>query len=114
MFDWQETETVVRLRPVEVTDRLDKYLDYAQAARTPVDDCIVEPVTGMENNTQNRDATLAQYSVTDMNSPRGFWQDTDHVEIAGVEYQVEGHAQYWRSPTGGLNNWYLLVNRWEG
>lgn len=114
MFDWLENETVVRLRPAEVQDRLDTYLDYTQAARTPVENCVVEPVTGMENNTQNRDAVLAQYSVTDLESPKGFWQDTDHVEIDGVEYQIEGHAQYWASPTGALSNYYLLVNRWEG
>jgi len=119
MFDWDDSasKTAYRIRPAVVDERGSTYLDYTAeggAARAAAYDVVVQPVTGAENGDAGRQAVLAQYSVTDRNSPPQFWQDSDHVEIDGVEYQVEGHVQRWGSPTGALSHTYMLVNRWEG
>lgn len=111
-FDFDNT--VARVRPLVTTDRGDEFLDYEQATVTPVEDAIVAPVTGMESVTAGRDATMAQFSVTDTTSPKGFWRDSDLVEIDGVRYQIEGHVQEFPSVSGDLSHAYLLVNVWEG
>ena len=105
---------VSRIRPLVTVDRGDEFLDYAAGTATPVDGVIVAPVTGMEALTPGRDATMAQFSILDFDSDRGFWQDTDHVDIDGTEYQIEGSVREWPSPTGELAHTQLLVNRWEG
>lgn len=106
--------TVSRIRPLVSTDRGAEFLDYEQGTATPVEDAVVAPVTGAESLTPGRDATMAQFSVTDTTSPKGFWETTDLVEIDGIRYQIEGHIQEWPSVTGDLSHAYLLVNRWEG
>jgi hypothetical protein len=103
--------TVYRVRGVEVLDGRDIVLSFdVPAARTEAR-VIVQPVTGREDSNGNRDATLAQYSVTDQDSAPGFWRDTDRVEMDGVQYQIEGHVQEWPEP---IPHAYLLINRWEG
>lgn len=108
--------TVARVRPLVSTDRGAEFLDYSDGAATvtPLEDAVVAPVTGTESLTPGRDATLAQFSVTDTTSPKGFWQATDLVEIDGIRYQIEGPVQEWPSVSGDLSHAYLLVNRWEG
>lgn len=111
-FDFDTT--VARIRPLTSTDRGQEFLDYEAGTATPVEGAMVAPVTGTESLTPGRDATMAQFSVTDNTSPKGFWKDTDLVEIDGIRYQIEGHVQEWPSVTGDLSHAYLLVNRWEG
>lgn len=102
---------VFRVRGVEVPDGRDMVLTYGDMAPHTPATVIVQPVTGREDQTGNRDATLAQYSVMDQDSPAGFWSDTDRVEMDGVQYQIEGHVQDWPEP---LPHTYFLINRWEG
>lgn len=112
-FDFENT--VARVRPLRTTDRGDEFLDYGDGAIvTLVEDATVVPVTGMESTTAGRDATMAQFAVTDTTSPKGFWDSSDLVEIDGIRYQIEGPIQDWPSVTGDLSHIYLLVNRWEG
>lgn len=107
----ESARTVNRVRPVRVLDGRDYVNSYtAPGAKTAVD-VIVQPVTGMESQAPGRDATMAQFSVMDQDSPAGFWQDADRVEIDGVQYQIEGHVQDWPEP---LPHAYFLINRWEG
>lgn len=106
--------TVNRIRPLATTDRGDEFLDYEQSQTTPVEDAVVAPVTGMESGGAGRDATMAQFSVTDLGNPKGFWRPTDLVEIDGTRYQIEGNPQEFPSVTGDLSHTYLLVNVWEG
>lgn len=103
--------TVHRVRPVKVQDGRDLVDSYtAPGARTAVD-VIVQPVTGREDQQGGRDATLAQFSVMDQDSPAGFWRDNDRVEMDGIQYQIEGHVQDWPEP---LPHAYFLINVWEG
>ena len=105
------TRTVYRIRGVDVLDGRDTVKSFADPAARTEATVIVQPVTGREDQTGNRDATLAQYSVMDQDSPAGFWSDTDRVEMDGVQYQIEGHVQDWPEP---LPHTYFLINRWEG
>lgn len=107
---------VSRIRPRVASDRGEEYLDYGDdvVTVTPVEGAIAVPVTGMEATTPGRDATMAQLAVTDTESPKGFWQATDLVEVDGVRYQIEGSPQEFPSVTNDLAHTYLLVNRWEG
>lgn len=105
---------VNRIRPLVTKDRGDEFLDYEAGTSTPVEDAIVVPVTGMESAAAGRDATMAQYAVTDNTSPKGFWQAKDLVEVDGVRYQIEGPVQEFPSVSGDLSHAYLLVNVWEG
>lgn len=107
----ESSRQVFRVRPVKVLDGRDQVDSYtAPGARTAVD-VIVQPVTGREDQTGGRDATLAQFSVMDQDSPAGFWRDSDRMEMDGVLYQIEGHVQDWPEP---LPHAAFLVNRWEG
>lgn len=108
-------ETVTRIRPLLVQERGDMVLDYAKGTRTVLEGAVsVQPAVGDEFTGPGRDATMAQFSILDFDSDRGFWQDTDHVDIDGTEYQIEGSVREWPSPTGELAHTQLLVNRWEG
>lgn len=109
-----DENTVRRLRPAVTTDRGDVFLDHSRATATEVESADVQPAVGAEEVGAGRDATLAEYMVLDYDSPRGFWQDTDLVEINGVAYQIEGHVREVPSATGGLSHTQLVVNRWEG
>lgn len=105
---------VRRLRPAISSDRGDVFLDHSRATPTAVDSADVQPAAGAEQSGAGRDATLGEFMVLDYSSPRGFWQDTDRVEINGTAYQIEGSVREVPSPTGGLSHTQLIVNRWEG
>lgn len=111
MFMDDSKATVHRVRAVKVLDGRDWVNSYTDpGARTEVD-VIIQPTTGREDQTGGRDATMAQYSVMDVDSPAGFWQDTDRLEWRGVQYQIEGHVQDWPDP---LPHAAFLINVWEG
>lgn len=117
MFDWLNTQTVTRVRPARGEDRGDVWLDYSEgtAQRTPVEGVIIQPMSGQESQAAGRDATMAQYTLTDRNSPLGTWKDDDHIILEdGLEYQVVGHVQEWASPTRSLDHTYILLNHWAG
>lgn len=107
----ESSRTVYRIRPVKVLDGRDLVDSYTDpAARTEVD-VIVQPVTGREDQQGGRDATMAQFSVMDQDSPAGFWRSSDRMEMDGTLYQIEGHVQDWPEP---LPHTYFLVNVWAG
>lgn len=107
----ESSRQVFRLRGVEVQDGRDTVLSYTDPAARTAATVIVQPVTGREDQNGSRDATLAQFSVIDQDNPAGFWQDTDRVELGGVQYQIEGHVQDWPEP---LPHAYFLINVWNG
>lgn len=107
----ESSRDVYRVRPVDVLDGRDTVKSYTDPAAKTLATVIVQPVTGREDNNGNRDATLAQFSVIDQDNPPGFWQDTDRVEMDGVQYQIEGHVQDWPEP---LPHAYFLINVWNG
>lgn len=102
---------VYRVRPVDVLDGRDTVKSYTDPGARTLATVIVQPVTGREDNNGNRDATLAQFAVIDQDHPAGWWQDTDRLEMDGVQYQIEGHVQDWPEP---LPHAYFNINRWEG
>lgn len=102
---------VYRVRGVKVMDGRDEVLSYTDPAARTLATVIIQPVTGREQAETGRDATLAQFSVTDQDHTDGWWLDTDRVEIDGVQYQIEGHVQEWPEP---LPHSFMLINRWEG
>jgi len=104
---------VYRIRPGVVMDGRDQAVTYdpAQGATRSAAWVIVTPTTGQESQQGGRDATMAQFQVIDQDSGPGWWQDTDHLEMDGLEYQVEGHVQDWPEP---LPHTAFLINRWEG
>lgn len=113
-WDPSVLKDVVRIRPTRTTDRNDEYLDYANpASREVAYECVVAPVTGSEQDA-GRNSTTTQWSVIDMTSEPGWWDEDDRVEVDGVEYQIEGTPQSNGSPTGALSHTYLLINRTEG
>lgn len=105
---------VYRLRPTMRTDRGEPVLDRRNPERTRVESADVQPGAGTESAATGRDATRTDWVVLDHESPRGFWQDTDLVEVDGTAYQIEGGVQEYPSPTGGLSHTQLNVNVWKG
>lgn len=108
-----EEFSVVRLRPVMGSDRGEPFLDWSTPSREGVR-ADVQPGNSVDQSSAGRDAILAEFAVLDYDSPRGFWQESDRVEIDGVAYQIEGRPREWPSPTGGLSHTQLFVNRWDG
>lgn len=107
----ESARDVYRLRPVQIMDGRDLVDSYADPAARTLVEVIVQPVTGREDQNGGRDATLAQFSVMDQDSPAGFWRDNDRLEMDGVVYQIEGHVQDWPEP---LPHTYFMVNVWAG
>lgn len=109
----ESSRTVYRLRAATVMDGRDQTQTWDPAAGATRDaaEVIVQPTTGREDQNGGRDATLAQFQVIDQDSPSGWWQDRDRMEMDGTVYQIEGHVQNWPSP---LPHSFFLVNVWAG
>lgn len=109
----QSARDVYRIRAATVLDGRDTVRTWDPAAGAGRDKAsvIVQPATGREDQNGGRDATLAQFMVTDEDSPSGFWDSNDRMEMDGTQYQIEGHVQNWPDP---LPHASFLVNRWEG
>ncbi|WAB09061.1 head-to-tail stopper [Arthrobacter phage Chridison] len=104
-------QTLVRIRPAEISDHGNVNYDYANAVETPLSGCIVQPTTSTEVSV-NRNATLTQYLVQ---APASVdIRDSDHFRYAGKEYQIVGEVQIQPSPTGTLDHATFTINRWEG
>ncbi|ALY09966.1 head closure Hc1 [Arthrobacter phage Pumancara] len=104
-------QTLVRLRPTEISDHGNVTYDYTNPAEFPINGCIVQPTTSSEVSA-NRSATLTQYLVQAPASAD--IRDNDHFRYAGKEYQIVGEVQIQPSPTGALDHATFTMNRWEG
>lgn len=109
----ESSRDVYRIRAATVLDGRDtvRTWDPAQGATRTLATVIVQPTTGREDQNGGRDATLAQFQVIDQDSPSGWWDDQDRLEMDGTVYQIEGHVQNWPSP---LPHAFFLINVWEG
>ena len=104
--------TIVRLRYPTIDDHgADRPDVSAEAERLDVTRCWLEPT----QSTEDADGRLAVSTGYTVDAPAlADITAMDHVEYAGVEYDVVGEPQRIPSPTGALDSVRLTIQRWEG
>lgn len=104
--------TVTRLRYPRVTDHGVQRADYsATPERSDIVGCWVEPTESAEV-VDGRLAVRTGYTV--VLPPATDLVADDHVEFAGVEYDVVGDILHVPSATGALDATKTTIVRWEG
>lgn len=105
-------DSVVVIRPLETTRNGKPVQDWANATRTTVGRCHVQP------STTDRDHDGRQVSVSDeMTVYAPIAADIkagDRIEWNGEQYSIEGLPQMWRSPSGRVSNQQVRIKRWSG
>ena len=112
--------TVLLLRaPVKQVHGSDVY-DWKSPAvtRTRYEDCLVQAAATSED-LDHREALRGTYDVflpeLDADGNPADLRGTDKVLLPnGREYRIVGDPEYLDSPTGALNGWQILVERWAG
>ncbi len=104
--------TIVRLRYPVIVDHGVERADYAATpTRLPIEGCWTEPIE-TQSVVDGRLAVLTGHTIAA--PPRIDVRPADHIELAGVEYEIRGDVMPIPSPTGALDATKLNVFRWEG
>lgn len=112
--------TVIVLRaPVKTVHGSDVY-DWKSPAvqRTVFTECLVQAAATSED-LDHREAMRGTYDVflpeLDADGNPADVLGTDKLLLPnGREYQISGEPEYIDSPSGALNGWQLLAERWAG
>lgn len=86
--------------------------------RTTFTDCLVQAAATSED-LDHREALRGTYDVflpeLDADGEPTDVRGTDKLLLPnGREYQIKGDPEYIDSPSGALNGWQLLAERWAG
>lgn len=106
------TDQIKLVRAPRVPDNHgNEVLDWAQAERTPVEGCSVQPGPSQEVEL-NREAYLIAWTVL---APPGLDVTAlDRVEWQGLDYDVWGEPQPWNGPSDMTSHTLIYLRLWEG
>ena len=105
-------QTVTRLRPVTKTSRGSTVPDWDAAASLVISGCSVQPST--TSLSQDGRVLGIDESFTLYMPPTADVIEGDRVVFNGETYTVIGVPKRWISPTGGLSNKQVSIERWNG
>ena len=106
------TQSVTRVRPSTKTLRGSVVPDWDSVSRKTIRGCSVQP----SSTTLSQDGRILGISDSfTLYMPANADVDKgDRIEYGGETYTVMGVPRLWISPTGGLNNKQVTVERWDG
>ena len=107
-------QTVVRIRPGAKTERGSVVPDWSDNAvsTAEIHGCSVQPST--TSLSQDGRVLGIDESYTLYMPPNADVQEGDRIAYRGETYAVIGVPKPWYSPTGGLDNKQVMLERWEG
>lgn len=105
-------QSVIRIRPGETTSRGSAIPDWTNTTTETISGCSVQPSsTSLSQDGRvlgiSESFTLYAPSTADI-------QKGDRITYNDVTYTVMGVPRPWMSPTGGLNNLQIPLERWDG
>ena len=105
-------QTVTRIRPGTKTSRGSEIPDWDHAESVTVTGCHVQPSStslSQDGRVLGIEDSFTLYMPLDADVQEG-----DKIVHNGEEYIVAGVPRPWVSPTGGLSNLQVTIERWKG
>ena len=104
-------QTVTRIRPGEKTSRGSVVPVWDNTDELTISGCSVQP----SSTTLSQDGRVLGISDSwTLYMPDGTdVQEGDRIRYGGSDYVVMGVPRPWVSPTGGLSNMQVSIERWE-
>lgn len=106
------TQSVIRLRPGITAQRGSEIPDWSAATELMIPGCSVQPAsTGLSQDGRVLGVSegLVCYMPPDADVLVG-----DRIIYQGETYTITGVPKQWFSPSGGLDNIQLNLQRWQG
>lgn len=106
------SQSVTRVRPGTKTSRGSAVPDWDNATSATIAGCSVQPSTTMlsqDGRVLGLQESFNLYMPADADVIEG-----DRIEYGGNSYVVSGIPRPWISPTGGLSNKQVTLERWTG
>lgn len=106
------TQTVTRVRPGAKVSRGSEIPDWDNTDAVEIKGCSVQP----SSTTLSQDGRILGISdsFTLYMPPTADVREGDKIVYEGEEYIVAGVPRPWVSPTGGLSNLQVTIERWDG
>ena len=105
-------QTVTRIRPGEKESRGSTIPDWDSATSMTISGCSVQP-SGTTLTQDGRILGISE-SFTLYMPANADVKEGDRIQYGEDTYVVNGVPRPWVSPTGGLNNLQVTIERWEG
>lgn len=105
-------QSVTRKRPGQKTSRGSIVPDWETAETATINGCSVQPSStslSQDGRVLGIDDVFTVYMPADADVIEG-----DHIEYNGETFVVRGVPRLWVSPTGGLDNKQVQIERWSG
>lgn len=105
-------QSVTRIRPGVKTSRGSEIPDWNNATAVVISGCSVQPST--TSLSQDGRVLGIEDSFNLYMPPTADVREGDKIVYEGEEYIVAGVPRPWVSPTGGLSNVQVTIERWKG
>ena len=105
-------QTITRVRPGVKTSRGSEIPDWDNVDSLVISGCSVQPSTtdlSQDGRVLGVSESFNVYMPSDADVLEG-----DHIIFNGEEYTIMGIPRPWISPTGGLSNTQITIERWDG
>lgn len=105
-------QSVTRIRPGVKTSRGSEIPDWNNVTAVVISGCSVQPST--TSLSQDGRVLGIEDSFNLYMPPTADVREGDKIVYEGEEYIVAGVPRPWVSPTGGLSNVQVTIERWKG
>lgn len=105
-------QSVTRIRPGVKTSRGSEIPDWNNVTTVVISGCSVQPST--TSLSQDGRVLGIEDSFNLYMPPTADVREGDKIVYEGEEYIVAGVPRPWVSPTGGLSNVQVTIERWKG